>query len=105
MGRKVVIMDILELIPVGRDNAITGQYLQKITGLSERALRNEIEVLRREHCIANEQNAKGYFRPETIEEAVMQLNQTRNRAKSLYIQTHPIKKLIKSLAGQTAINI
>lgn len=56
-------MDIVSLIPIGYENAITRSELCTLTGLPDRKVRDMIFQARRETPIINLQDGKGYFIP------------------------------------------
>ena len=61
-------MNITEIIPMGKANAIKREellYRCKMLGLAtnDRGMRKLIEDARKENCILNMQNGAGYFRP------------------------------------------
>jgi len=56
-------MNISEFIPVGKDNAISRSQLVKLTGLSDRIVRDMIALERRNTAILNLQNGAGYYIP------------------------------------------
>lgn len=56
-------MNISDYIPFGKDNAISRTQLAKVTGLSDRDLREVISLARRNTVILNLSNGKGYFQP------------------------------------------
>ena len=58
----------IDMIPVGRENAISRNELCIMTGMTDRQMRKAIHELRRNHCILNVQDGNGYFRP-TVQEA------------------------------------
>lgn len=58
----------IDMIPVGRENAISRTELCIMTGMTDRQMRREIHDLRRNYCILNVQDGNGYFRP-TAQEA------------------------------------
>lgn len=58
----------IDMIPVGRENAISRAELCIMTGMTDRQMRKAIHDLRRNHCILNVQDGSGYFRP-TVQEA------------------------------------
>ena len=82
-------MNIFQFIPKGRQNAILRSELAKLSGMSDRSVREEIERLR--HCgnlIANMQDGKGYFICQTAEEADTYARLQDSRAKAIL---QPIK--------------
>lgn len=64
-------VDIIDLIPFGHENAVTYKWLKRLTGLSKRAVRNEISKSRKENIILNMQDGKGFFRPLENEEDLL----------------------------------
>ena len=72
-------MSVYEFIP--RDRWISRDELVNMTGLSDRAVRNEINELRKkpETVIISSSSKKGYKRPESVEEIKMCLNESRSR--------------------------
>lgn len=72
-------MGLYEYIP--RDRYITREELVVMTGLSDRAVRMEINELRKrpETVIISSSSKKGYKRPESEEELKMCLNESRSR--------------------------
>lgn len=58
-----VTMNISDYIPFGKDNAISRKKLEKVTGLSDRDIREEIAMARRNTVILNLSNGQGYFQP------------------------------------------
>lgn len=61
-------MNISDYIPFGKDNAISRKKLEKVTGLSDRDIREEIAMARRNTVILNLSNGQGYFQPIESEE-------------------------------------
>ena len=72
-------MGLYEYIP--RDRYVTREELVVMTGLSDRAVRMEINELRKrpETVIISSSSKKGYKRPESVEELRMCLNESRSR--------------------------
>ena len=54
---------MIELIPTGKQNAITRKRLCDITGLDDRTVREKIEKEKPNNPIINLQNGEGYFMP------------------------------------------
>lgn len=57
-------MDILDYIPTGRQNAITRSDLCRITGLTDRMMRDALHEAKLKIPILNMQDGKGYFIPD-----------------------------------------
>lgn len=62
-------LNIVNLIPFGRENAISRTALANITGLSDRAVRDLIAEARNDTVIISATDGKGYFRPTEKEKA------------------------------------
>ena len=73
-------MDIYSLIP--RDRYITRRELERITGLNDRSIRNEINRLRKDPStvIISSSHGKGYKKPSNVEELEMVLNESISRS-------------------------
>lgn len=76
-------MNITNYIPKGKENAITRKDLCKITGLSDRNVRERISQARRETVIINLQNGKGYYQPTEAAEIEQFVRQETARLKSI----------------------
>lgn len=81
-------MDIKELIPVGKENAVSREYLSRITGLTDRKVRDLIHLERRNIPIVNAQNGQGYYIPDMNTESgknelLMWYRQENSRLKSI----------------------
>lgn len=78
--------EFINLIPFGRNNAISRAELCRLTGMNDRAVRETISQLRREHCILNNQDGRGYYRPFVDEAEYVKdyIRQETHRAKSIF---------------------
>lgn len=94
--------ELVNLIPVGRDNAINRWTLKAKAGLSDRKCRKLIQEAK-EHgeIIVNLQDGRGYFRPdeEDITNISKQYHQNLSRMISLSKQQKTLRKILKA-AGQ-----
>ena len=54
-------LQVVDAIPYGHENAVTREELKRRTGLNDRMIREEI--CRSEELIINLQDGKGYFKP------------------------------------------
>ena len=79
-------MNIADFIPVGKDNAISLCQLVKLTGLSDRIVRDMIALERRNTAILNLQNGAGYYIPSDSDRAEIEryVKQEEARAKSIF---------------------
>ncbi len=89
-------MNIVELIPLGEQNAISRKELCRLVGTSDRRMRRIIAQLSRQYPICNLQNGKGYFLADNKEVANKMLRQEINRAKSIFLKIWGLRKYIES---------
>ena len=94
-------IDIVNYIPIGRDNAISRQELCIKTGLSDRKVRNMIKMARRNIVILNIQDGSGYFLPGVDDTALVRkyLKQEERRAKSIFWALKSARKYIEEIGG------
>lgn len=92
-------MDLTQIIPVGRKNAVSRVQLRARSGLSDRAMREQIAATRREIPIINDQSGIGYYIPteEDLEEAKAFLRQEEARAKSTFLGIRGLRRWIKEV--------
>lgn len=92
-------MDLTEIIPIGRKNAISRLQLRAKTRLSDRAMREQIAETRRNISIINDQTGIGYYIPseEDLPEAKAFLKQEEARAKSIFWSIRGLRKWIKEV--------
>ena len=98
-------MDIIRYIP--RDHYISRQELSKITGMSDRAVRNEIQRLRTESpetIIISSSSKRGYKRPETYEELEACRRESISRLKAELAKVAQIDKVLKN-RGQMGLGL
>lgn len=98
-------MNIIDYIPYGKENAITREQLSKVTGLPDRAMRKEIELARRDTCIINNQNGKGYYRPTDKAEVERYIKQEESRAKKIFMALGGARKYQEEMKGQIKFNV
>lgn len=79
-------LKIVNLIPFGKDNAITRTALCNITGLADREVRRKIAEERRDNVILSVDDGKGYFHPTCNEkkEVEIWLKKEKNRGISVF---------------------
>lgn len=90
-------MNIADFIPVGKDNAISRSQLVKLTGLSDRIVRDMIALERRNTAILNLQNGAGYYIPSESEKADLErfIKQEEARAKSIFWSLRGAKSALR----------
>ena len=83
-------------IPVGKENAVSRQFLSLLLGTSDREMRKAINAARREgHVICNTQDGRGYFRSEDPADVLKQYRQNERRAKSILVQQKHLRRILK----------
>ena len=68
-----------------------------ITGMSDRKVRKAISQARRETCICNSQDGKGYYIPDCVKDARSFLKQESHRAKSIFWSLKGTRTFIKDM--------
>ena len=95
--------NIIEYIPVGRENAIKRSELRNLCGLSDREMRRAIENARKETPIINLSDGVGYYRPETREEITRYILQEKSRIKSINENIQAAIKTFNQIDGQLTL--
>lgn len=89
-------MNILHHIPEGKDNAVSRTRLVELTGLPDRIVRKLIEDARNKgEIIINDQDGKGYYRSNDIEDIRRQYRQNHARAMSILVQQKHLRRKLK----------
>lgn len=93
-------MNILDFIPVGKENAVTRKYLINAMQLSDRKIRNLIHEARRDVPIINTSNGVGYYIPDMkkasdVEELKHYIAQEESRAKSIFWSLFAAKNMLR----------
>ncbi len=83
---------VVDVIPVGYENAITMTELEQITGLDNRAIRKSISDS--EELVINLQDGQGYFKPAETETDLVEIWKaiTKSRIKELQARVRQAKK-------------
>ena len=94
-------MNIIDLIPFGKENAIRRGTLVMLTGMNDRAVREAIAKARRDTPILNMQDGSGYYRPteDDVEELRHFVSQEERRAKSIFYALRSARNEVKRLGG------
>lgn len=94
-------MKIYDLLPVGAENAIPKVHLVELTGLSERALRAQVQQERRAgHLILTDCSNGGYYRPNHPSEAIPFVRSMRGRAKEVAAVADAVELAALEAIGQ-----
>lgn len=97
---------IVDYIPFGKENAISRQQLERVTGLSDRDVREEISLARRNTVILNLSNGKGYFQPIQGEEddlVVKYFKQEDSRLKRIGWSLLATRRRVKEIQNGNAV--
>ena len=93
---------ILRYLGIGSDKARTREQLCRLTGMSDRAVRSEIEKLRNDGVIIiNRQDGKGYYISEDPVEMERQYKQNYARAMSILKQQKHLRRKMKEVCNET----
>ena len=87
---------ITNLIPKGRENAISRAQLSRITGNPDREVRNQIAEARKDgDIILNRQDGLGYYQPDKPEEVLRWYRQEHARAMKILMNLTPVRHWLK----------
>lgn len=91
--------NIMDYIGVGKDNAVTRNELCALMNLPDRAIRRLIEEERnRGEIIINEQDGRGYYQSNRVDDMIAQYRANQSRAKSILRQQKYLRRKIKELS-------
>ena len=97
---------IVDYSPFGKENAISRQQLERVTGLSDRDVREAISLARRNTVILNLSNGKGYFQPIQGEEddlVVKYFKQEDSRLKRIGWSLLATRRRVKEIQNGNAV--
>lgn len=95
-------MNIIDLIPFGRENAINRRQLEKLTGFHDRQNRSLIKEYNRQQqhakpgavVILSSSSARGYWRTSSIEEMERYLAESHHRRNVQAENDEPIEQIV-----------
>ena len=94
-------INIVDYIPEGLERAISRKELSRLTGLTDRNVRNLIEAARRETIIISNTDGSGYWlfpeNPTNQEKEMLYkfVKQQESRAKSIFYALRPARLFMK----------
>ena len=89
-------MKIETYIPTGKENAITRPELARILGLTDRAVRKEIELAReRGELICNDGDGEGYYLASDLGQIERQYRKDRARALSVLKRLKTMRRMLR----------
>lgn len=92
---------LLRYLGIGVENARTREQLCNLSGMCDRNVRSEIEKLRNEGIIIiNNQDGKGYYISEDVNEMQKQYRQNQARAMSILRQQKHLRKRMAEVANE-----
>lgn len=87
---------VVNLIPWGRNNAVTREHLMLYTQMTDRQVRRCIEAARRDGVfIIGDQERGGYYRTDSIDDIEYQYRIDRARAISVFARLKPMREALK----------
>ena len=93
-------LDIVQFIPQGKENAVTREQLRLRLNLPDRKIRMMIEEARKDGAlIINAQDGAGYYISEELCELKKQHRANHSRAMSILRQNTHLRRKIKELEG------
>jgi hypothetical protein len=98
-------MELIELIPEGRENAISKAQLTEITGLSDRSLRLVVAGERRmgNFVLTDCGGTKGYYKPTNSGEVLAFIRSMRKRARETAAIADAVERALMRQVGQDCI--
>ncbi len=90
-------MNIIDLIPTGKDDAITREELVKRTGFTDRIIREQISQARRDTVIINNQDGRGYYKSSDSAEIERYIKQESKRARTIFYRLNGARKALKEV--------
>ena len=98
---------IFEMLPEGRENAISRRNLMSVLGMSDRSLRLAIAAERRAGALILSSTAVdggGYYRPANAEEIARFVASMERRAKSTFAAVTEARKALRELEEKAGTN-
>lgn len=98
---------IFEMLPEGRENAISRRNLMTVLGMSDRSLRLAIAAERRAGALILSSTAVdggGYYRPANAEEIARFVASMERRAKSTFAAVTEARKALRELEEKAGTN-
>ena len=99
-------MDIKDWIPDGKENAVTREELRKITGYTDREIREMIERERRNgHAILSSPAVSGYWQTDDIDEIERFINALDRRRASEAKNLIKLRERVAKAKGYKVIQV
>lgn len=89
---------LMSLLHTGADNALSRETLAAAMDMPDRTVRKLVEKARDEGCfILNNQNGRGYYLPETMDDVYRQYKQDTSRAMSILKRRKHMRRALKEV--------
>ena len=99
-------MELLELIPYGKENAVSREYLSKLTGWNGRKVRWEIKrLLKNGEHILSSSSAKGYWRSDDPDEIEKFLRESDKRRQTEALTVQPLRFYVAKEKGYDLVPV
>ena len=103
-------INVLNAIPYGKENAISKSELIALTGLSERQIRQQIKELNAQltkegTAILSSSQYKGYWKSKDIAEMKAYIRESKHRQQALMKNDAPIQNLIYKTEGVNLVPV
>lgn len=99
-------MELLELIPYGKENAVSREYLSKLTGWDGRKVRWEIKrLLKNGEHILSSSSAKGYWRSDDPDEIEKFLRESDKRRQTEALTVQPLRFYVAKEKGYDLVPV
>ena len=94
------------LLGKGEGQAVSRNTLAVLMGVDDRKMREMVSLARLEGvCIANDQNGKGYYLPDDLDEYKRQYRQTANRGRKILAQLKALRHAIADLEDKDQLEL
>ena len=88
---------VVDMIPVGKKNAITREKLARLLGTNDRTARELVRKAREYgYIIINEQDGRGYYRTDDLDMMERQYKQDTRRALSVLSRRKTLRQILKA---------
>ncbi len=103
-------MNIIDLIPYGKEYAISRAELNKITGMDDRTIRSMIKQANillepKNEAILSSSGARGYWRTDDLWEMEAYLRESDHRKKIISVNDSPIRRIVCRLRGDDTVPV
>ena len=103
-------MNIAASIPAGRENAVSRRELARLTGLTDRSIREHIKGANRAligegKAILSSSRARGYWISSEVQEMEEYLKESSRRARAQYRNDSPIRAYVMRRSGAGTIQV